>query len=175
MRRRVASGQNMPGEVAKPPRPELLTAVGAGSGGGLWDRPQELLAGFGAAAAAVGAGPAVLVLLSVPVALLGADEASRPARFELTADEARVGLGLAREDAPGGGADVGTVEVEPDAAAEHPHLLFCEAGIGAGDAALLAFEAGVDTGDQRVEVADGVGVLGEDLLGDHKARRVGER
>ena len=114
----------------------------------------------------------MLVHLRVLAALLGTDTAGRPAGFELSADEAQVGLGLAGEDAPGGAADVGAVEVEPDAAAEHPNLLFAKTGVGTGDATLLTLEAGVDTGAQRIKVAGGGGVLGEDLLGDHKARRV---
>src|SRR5690606_24738765 len=130
-------------------------------------RAEEPAARLLAAAAGLGADPAVLVLVRVLLALLGAQPAGRPEGLDLLADERVRRLGLAGEDAAGGGADVGAVEVEPDAPPEHVELLLGEAGVGAGRAGLLALEAVVRAGDEGVEVADGGGVAGEDLAGNH--------
>ena len=138
-----------------------------GLGRRLRQRVEEALARLLAAAAGLGADAAVLVLVGVLLALLGAEAAGRAEGLDLLADERVLRLRLAREDAAGGGADVGAVEVGADALAELGGLLLREAGVGAGRAGLLALEAVIDAGDEGVEVIDGGRMGGEDVAGDH--------
>lgn len=108
-----------------------------------------LVAGFFAAAAHLGAHPAVLVVGGVPLALLTADAACLGAG--LKSGPCQLGLedSLAGEESPRGVADVGAGEVERYAARERLGIFFTKAGVGAGSAALSAVEAGLYALNQR--------------------------
>src|SRR5690606_448269 len=110
--------------------------------------------GFGArplaAPAGIGAGTAVLMLVSVALAFVAAGVACGFAGMEHEADDFLVEAGPARRHGACRGAHVGAVEVEPDALGELLDRRLAETGVGAGGAGLRAVIAGLDAADQGV-------------------------
>ena len=94
----------------------------------------------------------MLVVLSVPLTLVATRAADRCAGLDRRAEHADIGSGLAGEDAPGGVAGVGAIEVEANAADQLPRVPFAETGVGATSAASGTVEALVDAAQQRVAI-----------------------
>jgi len=88
---------------------------------------------------------AVLVVLSMLLALLCAKAARLGAGLESGSQHLGICASLSREDLAGALAHVGTVEVEPYAAGQHLYVLFANTSIGAGGAGLGAVEASLNT------------------------------
>lgn len=107
-------------------------------------------AGAFALAAGLGADAAVLVVLRVALALLGADTARRHACLEQRPCELRLEGCLARQHAARRLAGIGAVEVDPDAPDELADVRLAQAGVGARDAGLSAREALLDAAGERV-------------------------
>ena len=84
------------------------------------------------------------MVIGVPLALLAAGSARCRAGFERPADDAEIGLRLARDDAAGGVANIGAVETEANAADQVPDVVFAETRVRAADASGGAVEAVVD-------------------------------
>ena len=106
-----------------------------------WDRGEDVVACPLAAAASLGAHPAVLhAVLAVLPALVAANAARLGARPEGCAGRPGLEGRLAGEDPARGVAHVGAVEVEPYAAGQRLGVVLPEAGVGAGCAALGAVE-----------------------------------
>ncbi len=70
--------------------------------------------------------------LRMPVAFGGAGAAGRDASLDLGLNDGAVRFGLPGEDLAGDLADVGAILIEADAADQLLHLIFSQAGIGAG-------------------------------------------
>ena len=115
-------------------------------------------AGRLAAAAGLGADPAVFVHPGMLLALVRAGGAGGAAGLDEAAHESRVGLSAAGEDPSGGGADVGAVQVGRDAPAQLGDHLLGQARVRAGGAGLGALEAGLDAFGELLLV-DGAEVL----------------
>lgn len=97
---------------------------GVRSSARLLHRRKQLLTSLLAATTSFGADAAMLVHLGVALALLRARPAGLAARFELRLRSGCVVLGLASQDAASGVADVGAVQVQPDALTQlRDHLL----------------------------------------------------
>ena len=118
---------------------------------------EERVAGPFAALTGLSADTAVFVVLGVALALLGAPPAGQPARLQHGPGEAGVVLELAGQDPSRRRAHVGAAQVGADAAAQDGHVIFTEAGVGAGGAGLNAVEAGFDAGGQVLPVGEGHG------------------
>ena len=112
-------------------------------------RAEGVLARLLAAAACLGADTAVLVMVGVPLAFLGARAARLEARFDNAAREFGHELRLPAENPSGRDADVGAVLARRDAAQLLLHVRLTEARVGARGAALSAVEARVDARGQR--------------------------
>jgi hypothetical protein len=113
---------------------------------------EDVLASFGAGLAGLGAYAAMLVVISVPRALLTA----APARLSTGFNDATRDLGLEGslpgKDLSGRHADIGAVEVEAHAAPQVRDHVFGETGVGTRGAGLDTVEAGIDTALERVAV-----------------------
>ena len=96
---------------------------------------EEVVAYLLAASTHLGAEAAVLVVGSVPLALLGAGQAGHRTGFDARTDEAKVGRRLPCQDAAVGVANVGAVEVEPYAPNQVGALVLAETVVGAGGTA----------------------------------------
>src|SRR4051794_4117797 len=107
----------------------------------LTHRAEEIGAGLLAPAAGLGAQPAVLVMLGMPFALLGAYSAGLHAGLDEGPLHGYLDVRLARQHCPGGYADVGAVQVQPDAAHEVLQIVFGQVRVCAGGARLGAREA----------------------------------
>src|SRR5205085_3423837 len=114
--------------------------------------PEQLTARLLAAPTRLRADPAVLVMVCVALTLVAAALTCLRAGFDDRARHVRVVFRLPRGHPTGGGADIRTVEIEPDALREHLHVLFAEAGVGAHRAGLRAGVALVDAAGQDVSV-----------------------
>ena len=112
------------------------------------DGEQSFPAGLLAAPAGVGADEAMLMMAGVELAFVATQVTDRRTGFERRDDRAGVGA-AARRDRAGRGADIGAIEVEPDALAERRDVGFREAGIGARDAGLRAGVAFLDAANER--------------------------
>ena len=129
------------------------------------DGTLRLKAGLLAPAAMFGADAAVLVLLGVAFALVGAEHAGLGAGLKRKDDQSFVGPGTARRKLARCQAKVGAVEVQPDALAKLRHHLLAQAGVSARDADGSAGKAFLDAIDQRiVGAAHDIGVGGDHLL-----------
>ena len=106
-------------------------------------------AGLLAAAADLGADPAVHVVRGVTLALRGAGAAELGAGLEDGLQRGCVGPGPARESAPSANAEVGAVLVQADALAKRRDRVLGQTGIGAGGAGLGPVEEGLDAGDEH--------------------------
>jgi hypothetical protein len=109
------------------------------------DRREDAIASLLAAAAGFGAHPAVLVVVSMPLALVPADSACPSAGLKSSTCHLWVESCLAGEYLAGGFAHLGTVEAKPYAADQHLYVILAKAGVGAGGAGLGAVEASLDT------------------------------
>ena len=94
----------------------------------------------------------MLVASSVQLALLGAGQAGDRTGFHAPADEAKVGRRLPRQDAGGGGANVGAVEVEPYAANQVGAIVFAETVVGACGTAGDAVETLLNAAQEQVAI-----------------------
>lgn len=100
-------------------------------------------ASFLTATARLGADPAVLhAVLGVLSTLLAAGPTGSDAGLKLGRDHIPIGFGLPRDNVACRGADIGAIQVEPDAAHQHLHLLLTQAGVGAHLAGTGAVVAG---------------------------------
>jgi hypothetical protein len=111
----------------------------------------------------------------VPFALVAAEAAGGRARLERGGNRLRLERRLARDDAADRVAQIGAIEVEPDAEDQIVDGLLAEAGIRTRGAGLGAVEAGADAGDQRVVVKGRSGVgfgswLGRSSSGNLRTR-----
>jgi hypothetical protein len=119
------------------------------------DRREQVLARLLAAAAHLGADPAVLVMLGVALTLLATGAACRHARFHRRADDADLGRSLASHEAAGDVADVGAVQAAANAPDHLLNIPLAEIGVGAAGTGSGAIGTGLDTADDRVEIAAG--------------------
>src|SRR5690606_14077966 len=97
-------------------------------------------------------------------AFLGAQTAGKRARLELADPDLRCRHARPRQNAEGGVADVGAVEVQANAAEQILHVAFAHARIGTADARLRAILNGMDACDvvlQRLRLGTRMGF--EDL------------
>jgi hypothetical protein len=119
----------------------------------------------------------MVVVGGVSLAFLATDAAGRRAGFDRCTEEAEIGCGLARDDAAGRVADVGTVEVEPNAADQLLHVFLTEAGVGAARARSGTVETLVDTTQERAALEAGrLGMRVDHLSNGHLSsflRRLG--
>ena len=121
---------------------------------------EQEVAALLAVAARLRADAAVIVHLGVALAFISTALAGRDAGVELRVEDLADRLGLSREHAGGGAADVGAIEIGANAAAEFFELRFAEAGIGAGGADFSAggkgaqgFRIGLDALRVRVRMS----------------------
>jgi len=119
---------------------------------GLLHRLEQALAGQLAGPAFLLTDSAMLVVLSVVMALLGTGVAHRFARLELGLCGGRIEFGLACEYAAGRLAHVRAVKTEPDASAHFGDVVLGKVGIGAGRAGLSAGHACLDAFDEQLAV-----------------------
>jgi len=91
----------------------------------------------------------MLMVGRMPVTLLRADAARLSASFDHRPCEFWLELGLPAEDVSGGGAHVGAVQTQTDAADHRRNVVLGEVGVCVGGAALGAVEAGLDAHNQR--------------------------
>lgn len=118
------------------------------SGGELAD---EVHAGGFAAPTFLGADSAVLhTVLRMHLTFPRADAAGGRAGVERRPEQLIVAGGQASRDPAGGGADVGAIQIEPDATRQHLWFLLAEAGICARGTRLRAADAGADALGQCV-------------------------
>src|SRR6185312_4117210 len=120
---------------------------------------RQFLAGLHAAAAAFGADAAMFMHGRVRLALLGAQLAGGGADAEHAAHHFVIGTGAACHDPAGDVANIGAIEIQPDALGELLHHALRQAGVGAGGANLGAGITFLDAADQGVvDLALGGGV-----------------
>lgn len=132
------------------------------------DRQRRLAAGDLAFPAGLGAKPAMRVMAGMLVAFLGALMAGFGAGLDETAHDLGVVAGAAGSDAAGGAADVGAVEIQPDALPQVGHGVLRQASIGTRDAGLHAVEAAIDAADKRILDTTDMRVGGDHGFGMHK-------
>jgi hypothetical protein len=108
---------------------------------GVAHRLHHILARIMASLAHLGADAAVLVHRGMAAAFFGAGATHLRASRKLRLQRLRPLAAEAQQHRPGGVADIGAVEVEPDALREPLHMLFGKTGVGAGEAGLYAGEA----------------------------------
>ena len=138
------------------------------SGRKLTDRREQVVAGALAAATDFGAEAAVLVVRSVPVALLGAAEARDATGLDHCPDKAQVSCGLAGHDTAGRVADVGAVEAEANATHHLPYVVLGEIGVGTTRTAGGTVEALVYAAQHRGAIEAGrLRMRLKDLLKSH--------
>src|SRR4029450_3223715 len=118
----------------------------AGTAGRLVDGGQKLPAGVLAAPAGLGAYPAVLVQVGMPLALVAGALAGGRAGVQQRPGDVGVILGLGAYEPDGGGADVGAVQAQPDALDQLGHVLLAEVVVGAGGTGLACGPQGVGGG-----------------------------
>jgi hypothetical protein len=111
---------------------------------------QNLRAVLLAAAARIGANPAVRVMAGVPGAFVGACTAGCGTGFKQATDRVLVGPFPPRQDAARDHANVGAIEIETNALAQVRDHVFPQARIGAGGTGLRAVVTGLDAADLGV-------------------------
>src|SRR5215212_6875655 len=112
---------------------------------------QDAVAGTLATATGRGAHPAMLHVLRMLLALLTTESASVGTGLQRHSRQFRLRRRLARKNTPGGKADIGTVQVQPNAANQPLYvLLLTKAGVCTSGTGLGAVEAGLDALHQRV-------------------------
>jgi hypothetical protein len=113
---------------------------------------QDVVACLLASTTDLGAQAAVLVMGSVPLALLCTCKARHHTRFDRCANEAEIWQRLPREDAAGRVADVGAVEIEPNATYQILQIVLAEASVGARSAADGTVEALANTTQEHLAI-----------------------
>jgi hypothetical protein len=94
----------------------------------------------------------MLVMVGVALALLRTRRAGITTGLELCLGGGGVVLGLTGDNPAGRLADVGAIQVQPDAPAQLGDRLLCKTSVGAGSADLGALEAPRETAGQGVTV-----------------------
>jgi hypothetical protein len=113
---------------------------------------EEVVACLLAASTHLGAEAAVLVVGGVLLALLGAGQAGHGAGFDARTDEAKVGRRLPCQDAAGGVANVGAVEVEPYTPNQVSALVLADTVVGAGSTASDAVDTLLNAPQDQVAI-----------------------
>jgi hypothetical protein len=140
----------------------------------LWPGVQEVPAGALAAAAGLGADPAMRHV-GMPLALIAAALADGRARPYQQPGGGEVTPGRAAKDADGGGADIGAVQAQPDARDHFGEVLLAQVSVGVGSAGLGAVAGRVDGGRQQPRIdMDGVLVGVHHLLAVAHAHSLGD-
>jgi hypothetical protein len=93
-------------------------------------------------------------VLSMSLALVTAEAAGGRAGLEGRSNHVRFEGGLARDNATSRITEIGTIEIEPDAAGKRFRIGLAQTRISARRASLRAIEASADTGHKRV-ICDG--------------------
>jgi hypothetical protein len=133
-------------------------------------RRQQLVARPLAAPAFLRAEAAVLVMLGMAFALLGAYAARRHASLERRCLGARIRVGLATEDATGVDAGVGAVETQAKAARQRADVVLGEGRVGADRARAGAGGALIDATCEHRGICDERAGMGpQDRLYAHGA------
>jgi hypothetical protein len=126
-------------------------------------------AGLHASAANVCTNLAMLMHAGVLFALVRANPACRRAYMKHATDHLLVEPGPARRESARDVADIGAIEVEPDALGERLDLFFREASIRAGGASLRARIAFFNAPDQQmISLAAYVWMRADHFLGLHR-------
>ena len=94
----------------------------------------------------------MLVVACVPLALLATAAAGYRAGFDHGANDKQIGRGLADHDAAGRRAEVGAVEVDPNAVDQLLQFFLAEAGVGAAGAGSGTFDAVLDAAQEHVTI-----------------------
>jgi hypothetical protein len=110
------------------------------------------------------ADPAVLMMLRVLFALIGAHPAGGAAGLNHLGKDLLIRAGAARTDRARGKADVRAVKSQPDALFETLDILLGQAGVGARCAGLGARITFLDTAQQRIRVFTANVGMGKDHL-----------
>jgi hypothetical protein len=110
---------------------------------------KQFQADFFAGLASNPANAAVLMHFRVLFAFLGAYATGDRTGLELCAHKLRVALCLPCQDAGGGLADIGAVQIYGYASCQRPHLLLAQAGICTGSAGFGALKAGIDAAGEN--------------------------
>jgi hypothetical protein len=117
------------------------------------DRAEQRLARLLAATAFLGADLAVLhPVVAVVLALVAATAACDDARLKQGAGDVRVVFGLAADNPSRRLANIGTVEVQPNALGEFLHVLLAQTVVRALSACFGAVVASLDTADQELPI-----------------------
>ena len=117
------------------------------------ERGEHALAGLLAATACLGADAAMLhAVRSVVFTLVAAGLADYRTGLQQGARDGYLECGLSCQDAHRRRADVGAVEIEPDAVDTCQDLRLSEAGVGAGATGLRAVVTGVNAGNERIAI-----------------------
>ena len=117
------------GGAAASPTSALSTLVSVGR-----ESDQELATCLLASPAGLGARPAMLVHLSMPLALVTADFAGHCAGLDQRPDGVGVKLGLAGYDGRRGRADIGAIQTQPDALHEVGKVSLAQIGVNVSSA-----------------------------------------
>jgi len=88
----------------------------------------------------------------VTLALLATAAAGCRAGFDHGVNDEDIGRGLADDDAPGGFAEVGAVEVDSNAMDQLRQVFLAEARVGAAGAGGATFDAVLDAAKERVAI-----------------------
>ncbi len=121
----------------------------------LLHRCEQLIARLFAAAAGFGADTAVLVVMGVPLALISTCTAGCGAGLDGRADDAEIGLRLARHHAAGGVAEIGAVKTQANAADHVSDVLLGETRVGTSSARGGAVDAVFDAAKKRLAIDTG--------------------
>ena len=114
----------------------------------------------------------MLVMRGMQTAFVFAQLAGQAACLQRMGDQPVIRTGPARRDLARGLADVGAVQVEPDALFQWIDIIFAQARIRAGDAGLCAVETMFDAGQERaIQVVTHMGMRGDHLLNMHDSSR----
>jgi hypothetical protein len=127
------------------------------------------VAGLHAPAAGICANAAMLMHTGVLFAFVRAKPARRRTNMKHASNHFFVEAGTARGEPAGDAADIGTIQIEPDALGERLDLFLCEAGIGARGTRLGTGVAFLNAADQHViGLAVHVWVCADHFLGLHR-------
>jgi hypothetical protein len=113
----------------------------------------------------------VLVVMGVPLAFISAGTARRHAGLDGGADDAELGLRLARHNAAGGVAQFGAVKTQTNATDHVSDVLLSETRVGARSARGRAVDAVVNAAKKRLAIDAGwVWMRRDDLSNTHVDR-----
>jgi hypothetical protein len=110
----------------------------------------------------------MLVMRGVQAAFVFAQLAGQAACVQRMGDQPIIRTGPARRDLARRLADIGAVQIEPDALFQWIDIILAQAGIRTGDAGLRTVETMLDAGQKRaIKVVTHVRVRGDHLLNMH--------